>query len=114
MPRLPLLMTATLIGIPSTAQVASSWLVIWKQPSPSIAHTAVSGRPTMGYAVPAAGVEPVARVLVADELRGPHLMLADPGHVHRVRAGHLADPLDHVLRRQRAVVRLGVPQRVGL
>ena len=26
------------------AQVASSWLVIWKQPSPSMAQTSVSGR----------------------------------------------------------------------
>ena len=40
-------MIATLIGMPSSAQVASSWFVIWKQPSPSIAHTAVSGRPTL-------------------------------------------------------------------
>ena len=40
-------MTATLIGMPLIAQVASSWLVIWKQPSPSIAHTAASGRPTL-------------------------------------------------------------------
>ena len=39
-------MTATLIGMPSRAQVASSWLVIWKQPSPSIAQTTVSGRPS--------------------------------------------------------------------
>ena len=46
MPRLPLLITATLIGMPSIAQVASSWLVIWKQPSPSMAHTTVSGQPT--------------------------------------------------------------------
>ncbi len=38
-------MTATLIGMPSMAQVASSWLVIWKQPSPSMHHTTVSGRP---------------------------------------------------------------------
>ena len=38
-------MTATLIGMPSIAQVASSWLVIWKQPSPSIAQTVASGRP---------------------------------------------------------------------
>ena len=53
MPRLPLLITATLIGMPSIAQVASSWLVIWKQPSPSIAHTNVSGRPT--FAPMAAG-----------------------------------------------------------
>ena len=40
-------MIATLIGMPSIAQVASSWLVIWKQPSPSIAQTVVSGRPTL-------------------------------------------------------------------
>ena len=46
-------MTATLIGMPSMAQVASSWLVIWKQPSPSIAHTSVSGWPT--FAPMAAG-----------------------------------------------------------
>ena len=46
-------MMATLIGMPSSAQVASSWLVIWKQPSPSIAHTTVSGLPT--FAPMAAG-----------------------------------------------------------
>ena len=40
-------MTAILIGTPSIAQVASSWLVIWKQPSPSIAQTVVSGRPIL-------------------------------------------------------------------
>ena len=40
-------MIATLIGMPSMAQVASSWLVIWKQPSPSIAHTVASGRPIL-------------------------------------------------------------------
>ena len=40
-------MTATLIGMPSSAQVASSWLVIWKQPSPSIAQTTASGWPTL-------------------------------------------------------------------
>ncbi len=39
-------MMATLIGMPSIAQVASSWLVIWKQPSPSIAQTVLSGQPT--------------------------------------------------------------------
>ena len=47
MPSDSLLMIATLIGMPSIVQVASSWLVIWKQPSPSIAHTVVSGRPTL-------------------------------------------------------------------
>ena len=46
MPSDSLLMTATLIGILLIAQVASSWLVIWKQPSPSIAHTTLSGQPT--------------------------------------------------------------------
>ena len=40
------MITATLIGILSMAQVASSWFVIWKQPSPSIAHTTVSGHAT--------------------------------------------------------------------
>ena len=45
MPSAPLLMSATLIGAPSSAQVTNSWLVIWKQPSPSIAHTVASGRP---------------------------------------------------------------------
>ena len=47
MPSDSLLMIATLIGMSLIAQVASSWLVIWKQPSPSIAHTVVSGRPTL-------------------------------------------------------------------
>ena len=40
-------MIATLTGMPSMAQVASSWLVIWKHPSPSMAHTVASGRPTL-------------------------------------------------------------------
>ena len=40
-------MIATLIGMSLIAQVASSWLVIWKQPSPSIAQTVRSGRPTL-------------------------------------------------------------------
>ncbi len=53
MPSAALLMIATLIGIPSTEQVASSWLVIWKQPSPSMAQTVASGRPT--FAPMAAG-----------------------------------------------------------
>ena len=39
-------MIATLIGMLLMTQVASSWLVIWKQPSPSIAHTVRSGSPT--------------------------------------------------------------------
>ena len=47
MPRLLLLMTATLIGMSLIVQVASSWLVIWKQPSPSTAHTVRSGWETL-------------------------------------------------------------------
>lgn len=39
-------MTATLTGMLLMAQVASSWLVIWKQPSPSMAQTVRSGFPT--------------------------------------------------------------------
>jgi hypothetical protein len=109
MPRLPLLMTATLIGMPSMAQVASSWLVIWKQPSPSMAQTHGVGPAHLGahrrrhreaHGAQAAGVEPAARLLVGDELRGPHLVLAHPGDVHGVRAGDLPEPLDDVLRGQ--------------
>ena len=55
MPSDSLLMIATLIGMSLIAQVASSWLVIWKQPSPSIAHTVESGMPTL--APIAAGTE---------------------------------------------------------
>ncbi len=40
-------MIAILTGMSSIAQVASSWLVIWKQPSPSIAHTWASGIATL-------------------------------------------------------------------
>ncbi len=47
MPSDSLLMIATLIGMSLIAQVASSWLVIWKQPSPSMAHTVSSGTPTL-------------------------------------------------------------------
>jgi len=70
------LMMAILTGMPSTEQVASSWLVIWKQPSPSIAHTAASGRPTLapiaaGTAYPMVPRPPELsqwpRVLVADD-----------------------------------------------
>ena len=46
MPRNPLLKISTLIGRCSIAHVASSWAVIWKQPSPSIATTSSPGLPT--------------------------------------------------------------------
>ena len=64
------------------------------------------GRHGVAHRAEAAGVEPGARLLVRDELRRPHLVLADAGDVERVRAGDLAEPLDDVLRRERPVVRL--------
>ena len=50
-----MLRIATLIGIRSDVAVTSSCAVIWKQPSPSTAHTVRSGRPTL--APIAAGTE---------------------------------------------------------
>src|SRR6267143_531960 len=38
---------ATFTGMRSEDAVTSSWAVIWKQPSPSTAHTMRSGRPTL-------------------------------------------------------------------
>ena len=113
MPRLSLLITAILIGIPSNAQVTSSWLVIWKQPSPSIPQTIESGTADLGPhrgrdAVPhgaePAGVEPASRDLPGQEVGGPHLVLADTGRVVGVRTGQVADPLDHVLGGQAPVL----------
>ena len=46
-------MIATLIGMSLIVQVANSWLVIWKHPSPSIAQTTRSGCAT--FAPMAAG-----------------------------------------------------------
>ena len=40
-------MTAILIGIWFKTHVTSSWLVIWKQPSPSMPHTTLSGWATL-------------------------------------------------------------------
>ena len=46
MPSEELLITAILMGMRLITHVASSWLVIWKQPSPSMAQTTRSGSPT--------------------------------------------------------------------
>ena len=116
-------MMATLIGMLLMTQVASSWLVIWKQPSPSTAHTVRSrladlGAHGGGHGIPhrpePTGVEPGVGALVLDELRGPHLVLADAGDVDRLRAGDGAEPLEDVLRGERATLRLGVAQRERL
>ena len=55
MPRYALLRIATFTGMRSADAVTSSCAVIWKQPSPSTAHTIRSGRPT--FAPIAAGTE---------------------------------------------------------
>ena len=44
MPSQPLLITTVTIGSRSSDAVASSWHVIWKQPSPSMQTTVASGR----------------------------------------------------------------------
>ena len=47
MPRYALLRIAIFTGMRSELAVTSSCAVIWKQPSPSMAHTMRSGRPTL-------------------------------------------------------------------
>src|ERR1700730_12702837 len=71
------------------------------------------GRHGVAHRAEAARIDPRSRVFVVDELGGPHLVLADAGHVHCLRARDLPDPLDHVLRRERAVVRLVYAEWVG-
>ena len=46
MPSQPLLTTTWMAPIPYILAVASSCIVIWKQPSPSMLITVASGRPT--------------------------------------------------------------------
>ena len=46
MPRYALFRIAIFTGMRSALAVTSSWAVIWKQPSPSTAHTMRSGLPT--------------------------------------------------------------------
>src|SRR5690606_19694741 len=62
----------------------------------------------------AARVEPGPGVLVADELRSPHLVLPDARDVDRLGSGELAQARDDVLGREVAVLRLGVAERVRL
>ena len=56
------------------------------------------GRHREAHRAEATGVDPGVRVLVADEVGGPHLVLADAGDVDRLGAGDRAEPLDDVLR----------------
>ena len=60
----------------------------------------------------AAGVQPGVGAVVLDELRRPHLVLADARDVRRLRPGDRADPLDDVLRGHVPGLGLGVAERV--
>ena len=106
--------------MPYILAVASSCIVIWKQPSPSMLITVASGRPT--FAPIAAGTPKpiVPRPPEVSQCRGrsmlqvlgrPHLVLADAGRPDHVAVGgQVAQPLDHVLRLQR--LRVAVAERV--
>ena len=89
-------MTATLIGMLLTTQVASSWLVIWKQPSPSMAQTARfgssnlcahRGRDREAHGAQPGGVHPLVWTLVLHKLCAPHLVLTHTGDVDRFGTG---------------------------
>ena len=87
--------------------VASSGIDIWKPPSPTIANTSLSGRANCapiaaGSPKPidpeTAGIEPQPRFVEADELRRPHLMLADVAGDNRLAARETVDLRHQVLR----------------
>ena len=74
MPSPPLLRTATLIGMPWVEAVVSSCWVIWKQPSPSIAYTSSSGRPTLA---------PIAAGMAKPMVPRPPELIHDRGRLNR-------------------------------
>src|SRR5215218_9491942 len=109
MPRYALFRMATLTGMRSADAVTSSWAVIWKHPSPSMAHTVRPGMPTLapmaaGTAKPMVpsppGVDPRVGVVEPPELARPHLVLADAGHDDRVLRRPVTQLLDAELRLQ--------------
>ena len=74
--------------MPSCTIVAISWLVIWKPPSPTIAQTVSSGCASAtpiaagtreAHRARAAAGDMRARPVPVDQLRRPHLVLADVG-----------------------------------
>ena len=82
-------------------------MFIWTEPSPAMQTTVSSGQPTLApiaagqaeaHRPEAAGVDPAARLVEVEVLRGPHLVLADVGGDDRVAAGGLVERLDHALR----------------
>ena len=79
-------MTMILMGRPWLAMVASSGMDIWKPPSPTDGEDQLIGTGELradgggkaeAHGAESAGVDPETRFVEADELRGPHLVLAD-------------------------------------
>ena len=100
-------MTMILTGRPWLAMVASSGIDIWKPPSPHDGEDQLVGAGELradgggqaeAHRAEAAGVEPQARFVEADELRGPHLVLADVGGDDGLAAGEAVDLGHQVLR----------------
>ena len=87
--------------------VASSGMDIWKPPSPQMAEDEFIGAGHLGthggghaetHGAEAAGVDPEARLVEADELGGPHLVLADVRADDGLTAGEAVDLIHKVLR----------------
>ena len=102
-----------MIGMRSLDAVTSSWAVIWKQPSPSTAHTMRSGRPDLGtdggrhaeaHGAETPGVDPGVGMVEPPVLAGPHLVLADARHEDGVVRRGVPQHFEHVLRLERVAV----------
>lgn len=120
MPSEELLITATLIGMSLIVQVARLLIghleaaVAVDRPHGAVGLADLRAHRRghrVAHGAGAAGVEPRVGALVLDELRRPHLVLADARGEDALGSGDLADALDHVLRREQAVDRLGVAER---
>jgi hypothetical protein len=88
-----------LAAIFSMCAVASSWMFIRNEPSPSMSMTCLSGRRpwrrggrvTEAHRAQAGAGEELARVLVPVELGGPHLVLAHAGGDDGFAAGQFVE-----------------------
>ncbi|SLF21645.1 Uncharacterised protein [Mycobacteroides abscessus subsp. massiliense] len=69
------------MGTPSMAQVASSWLVIWKQPSPSMAHTSASGRAILAPMAAGTAKPMVPRPPELSQVRGFSYLMNCAAHI---------------------------------
>ncbi|SHU32948.1 Uncharacterised protein [Mycobacteroides abscessus subsp. abscessus] len=63
------------------AQVASSWLVIWKQPSPSMAHTSASGRAILAPMAAGTAKPMVPRPPELSQVRGFSYLMNCAAHI---------------------------------